>query len=466
MSNRRQFVRGAVALAGLPMLAIGEKHPAIPTPFPPKDAIDVPGSLRIDEDAFLTAVSSGHTESVGRILDEAPQLLYSRDVRGQSAYLLAAYGRHTEVMSLLERRGLRLDIFEISAAAKIDDLKRALHGAGSQVLSHNPCGDTPLHSAAKAGASATLDNVLAYGPDFALQNEAGETVAHLAVSCEDPSASESMAFATVGNAADPNIKTKAGDSPLHYAVRTGHVRNIRLLLQKGADPNARNIKNESPIDIARDNAKSEALALLKSGTIPQDFYGRRYVYNRKFEALNRDDNKGIPREFINAFVIYSHFGFSQVQKWVTQCPDLLNTRASWDELSVEAAAHMGRIDIGSLMLDRGAAYSLPTATVFGPLSDVKRMLGEEPRSLHERGAHSFPLLWYTAFGEPRLEAAEYLIGQGADPHEDMRGRTVLHVAATSGHTDMCRLFVEQGLDPNTVGESFLGAQTAELLPSD
>jgi hypothetical protein len=51
---------------------------------------------------------------------------------------------------------------------------------------------------------------------------------------------------------------------------------------------------------------------------------------------------------------------------------------------------MGRKDIGTLMLDGGAACSVPTAVVFGSLSDVKRMPAEEPRSIRERGAHSFP----------------------------------------------------------------------------
>jgi hypothetical protein len=94
------------------------------------------------------------------------------------------------------------------------------------------------------------------------------------------------------------------------------------------------------------------------------------------------------------------------------------------------------------------------------LSDVKRMLVEEPRCIHERGAHSFPVLWYTAFGEARLDTAGFLISVGMNIHEEMRGRTALHVAATSGHTDLCRLFLEQGLDPMTVGDSFLGKQNA------
>jgi ankyrin repeat protein len=59
-----------------------------------------------------------------------------------------------------------------------------------------------------------------------------------------------------------------------------------------------------------------------------------------------------------------------------------------------------------------------------------------------------------------MDAAEYLIGAGADPMEEMRGRTVLHTAASAGHLDMCRFFLEKGLDPRQKGTSFMGVQDA------
>jgi hypothetical protein len=121
---------------------------------------------------------------------------------------------------------------------------------------------------------------------------------------------------------------------------------------------------------------------------------------------------------------------------------------------------MGRADIGGLLLDRGASYSICTAAVFGSLADVKRMLVEDPRRIHERGAHSFPLLFYTAFGKPQLETAEHLISAGADPREEMRGRTVLHTAASAGHLELCRFFLEKGVNPRQKGTSFLGVQDA------
>jgi ankyrin repeat protein len=452
MKSRRLFLGRSLALTSI----CGAKAEA-------RNANEATSEPELPEkrNTFLVQVQAGNVNTVVQMLAAAPHLLYARDHLGQSAFLLAAYARQESIMDLLEKQGLILDIHEASAGARIDKVKKLLHDAPALLLVQNAAGDTPLHTAAKAGAFETLDNVIGYGPDFAITNGRKQTVAHLAVACTDAEAAEAMTFATLGNAADPNAVDADGDTVLHAAAKSGNERISRLLLQKGADPQTRNSKGETPSEIAEHFGHAPAARLIRSSqSVPKDFYGRRYLYKRDFTSLTRDDSNGLPRGFVNAFVLYSHFALPQVRKWLDQCPDLLNTRSSWDELSVEAAAHMGRKDIGSLMLDRGAAYSLATATVFGSLSDVRRMLGEEPRCIHERGAHSFPLLWYTAFGEPHIETAEYLISAGANVQEEMRGRTVLHVAAASGHLELCRFFFERGLDPLTVGNSFLGKENA------
>ena len=413
--------------------------------------------------AFWQAVTKGDIQVLEKMLNENPALLYARDAQGQSVYLIAAYAGQSAVMSLLESKGLALDIYEAAASHKVERMVELLRQAPGLVKMPNPAGDTLLHVAALCGRSAAIDNCIVYGPDFAMRNpkRKNATAAHLGLQCPDQTAAEAMAFAMIGNGLDPNLATADGDTILHSAAHTGYPRVIRLLLQKGADPGARNAAGQTAMDIARAAGKSEAAELLRdAAAVRRDYYAQRYLYGPKFAALKRDDTNDIPRDFINSFVLVSHFNLARVKKWLELCPELLNTRAAWDELPVEAAAHTGRAEIGDLFLSMGAAYSLCTAAVFGPLDDVKRMLTEYPERIQERGAHSFPLLWYTAFGKPRPDTAEYLIRMGADLHEDMRGRTVLHVAAGAGHMDLCRYFLELGLDPLQKGTSFLGVQDA------
>ncbi|MGH9746277.1 MAG: ankyrin repeat domain-containing protein [Candidatus Acidiferrales bacterium] len=419
--------------------------------------------LKSETDPFRKAVLTGDLAAVKQYVARDPSLVYSRDAYGQSVYLLAAYAGSEDVTAFLESKGITLDIYESVAGAKMERVNELLNSAPGLLNMPNPAGDTPLHVAAICSRAGVIGNTIMYGPEFSVRNplRKNATPAHVALAGVLQLVAEDMAFAMIGNGLDPNLATSDGDTILHSAARTGYPRVIRLLLQKGADANARNAAGQSAMDIAQAAGKIEAAEVLRhAAAIPRDYYARRYAYNAKFEALKRDDTEGAPRDFINRSVVVSHFSLERVKKWIELCPALLNTRASWDELPVEAAAHMGRADIGGLLLDRGASYSICTATVFGSLDDAKRMLAEDPKRIHERGAHSFPLLWYTAFGAPRLEAAEYLIGAGADPKEDMRGRTVLHTAATAGHMELCRFYLEKGLDPLQKGASFLGIQGA------
>jgi uncharacterized protein len=465
---RREFLAGTAA-AGFALTA----NSALPTfagavPFissnssssEPANSIAAE-LLKREADPFRKAVLTGDLDAVKQFVARDPSLVYSRDAQGQSVYLLAAYAGQAEVMAFLETKGITLDVYEAVAGAKMDRVNEILTSAPGLLNMPNSAGDTPLHVAAICNQAGVVGNTIMYGPEFSARNpqRKNATPAHLALADAPPFVAEDMAFAMIGNGLDPNLTTTDGDTVLHSAARAGDPRVIRLLLQKGADSSARNSTGQTAQDIAQAAGKAEAVAVLRgAASIPPDYYARRYAYNAKFEALKRDDTEGIPRDFINRSVVVSHFSLERVKKWTELCPSLLNTRASWDELPVEAAAHMGRSDIGGLLLDRGASYSICTATVFGSLADVKRMLAEDGKRIHERGAHSFPLLWYTAFGTPKIEAADYLIGAGADPKEDMRGRTVLHVAATGGHLDLCRLFLEKGLDPQQKGSSFLGTQ--------
>jgi hypothetical protein len=106
----------------------------------------------------------------------------------------------------------------------------------------------------------------------------------------------------------------------------------------------------------------------------------------------------------------------------------LLTRSTWDEIAVEAAAHMGREDMANFLIEKGSPVSLSTACVLGQTAEVKTLLAEDPRRVHERGAHGFPAIWYTAFGAERPDMLELLIASGADIGAGMMGNTIIPLA--------------------------------------
>jgi len=63
-----------------------------------------------------------------------------------------------------------------------------------------------------------------------------------------------------------------GDTALHRAVANGAVPAVRRLLERGADPHAKNVKGDSPLAVAAGvrtaDAKSAILALLQAAPRP------------------------------------------------------------------------------------------------------------------------------------------------------------------------------------------------------
>jgi ankyrin repeat protein len=151
---------------------------------------------------------------------------------------------------------------------------------------------------------------------------------------------------------------------------------------------------------------------------------------------------------INQFSQVAHFDFEKVKQLQKLCPMLINTRATWDELGIEASTHMGLVPMAKYLADLGAPVSTCTATMLGAHDLVRRLLSEDPACIRERGAHDLPLLAYTAFGEQRVDTAELLLKSGADVHVLGFGQTTLHFAASKGHVELAQLLLERGADVN------------------
>jgi ankyrin repeat protein len=147
-------------------------------------------------------------------------------------------------------------------------------------------------------------------------------------------------------------------------------------------------------------------------------------------------------------VSVAHVDFEKVKQLHKLCPTLLMTRATWDELAIEAAAHMGLAPMAQFLADLGAPVSTCTAALLGASDLVKRLVQEDPGCLQERGAHDIALLAYTAFASQQLEIAEFLLDAGADVHVRSLGQTTLHIAASKGYVDLARLLLDRGADVN------------------
>jgi hypothetical protein len=116
---------------------------------------------------------------------------------------------------------------------------------------------------------------------------------------------------------------------------------------------------------------------------------------------------------VQEFVARAHGDLERVQALLRQEPALVN--AAWDwgggdwETGLGAAAHVGRRDIASYLLEQGARLDLFAATMLGRLEIVKAILAAYPEMRQALGPHGIPLLVHAEAGGPEaLPVLEYL----------------------------------------------------------
>jgi hypothetical protein len=198
----------------------------------------------------------------------------------------------------------------------------------------------------------------------------------------------------------------------------------------------------------------EAAQLLPPASkIERVHFDRRYLQDVHGKPFTRDDTHGLPWIKINQFVTPAHFDFEKVKQLYKETPELLNARASWDELAIEAAAHVGQVPMAEWLAEKGAPVSTCTAVLLGLADRVKEALTADPGSLHERGAHDIAILSYTAWGKEQTAIAEHLLTAGVNVDSIGLNLTTLHLAAMKGYTELAALLIEKGADVNMAVKS-------------
>jgi hypothetical protein len=325
-----------------------------------------------------------------------------------------------------------LDIFQAAEAGDVPRATQILVAQPEVVRTRRADGWTPLHIAARAGKAEMVTFLGSRGAEL---SAGPETPLLAAVDCADGEAAFLMSQFLLGNASDPNARTSSGRTALEVARARGYREIAELLIHRGA----KGAGADGRVEVA--------------------WYGRRYASDAKGNPVKRDDLNGLPWTMVNEFARLAHFDFDKVKRMLGDEPGLQNTRASWDELAVEASAHMGRVEMAEWLAERGAAVSTCTAVLLGLGERVREAVAADARSVRERGAHDIAILAYTAYAKPQTAIAETLLKAGADPHGRALNLTALHLAAGKGYMELAELLVERGADVNLAVKTRAGMVT-------
>lgn len=213
---------------------------------PPSDSASLP-----DPAGLFDAIDAGDDATVAALLAALPGLAAARDGDGVSATMHALYRGRPRIATIVGRALPTLDIFEAAALGVPDRVRELLAAEPSAALARSPDGFTPLHYPAFFGqgaAAAVSADLLAAGAD--VDARSANDFAVLPIHSAVAGGHDDVVAVLVDAGADVNARQPHGWTPLHGAALNGSLVSVARLLAAGADPVARNDDGASAFDLA------------------------------------------------------------------------------------------------------------------------------------------------------------------------------------------------------------------------
>lgn len=208
---------------------------------------------------LIESIQRGDAERVAALLDDDRSLLTAR-AGNVSAVLFAVYYQHPEIARLFVARGAELTFAE---ACAVGDDTRALDLLGrdpSLLDRRTDDGFPPLGYAIFFRHPELAQALIERGADINAAAENAQRVApvHAAASVGDVATMRLL----LDRGADPNARQAAGFVPLHAAAGNGDLEMAKLLLARGADRHARTDDGKDAAAIAAELGRGEFVAWL------------------------------------------------------------------------------------------------------------------------------------------------------------------------------------------------------------
>ena len=211
---------------------------------------------------LLEVVRAGDRSGLEAMLADDPELGRYRSPNGSSLLSLMAYMGHSELADVIQKRGVKPDIFEASALGDLPAVQAAVARNAAETNAYAPDGFFPLSLAAYFGHRTVVEFLLKNGADVhaAARNAQKVTALHAAASRGDLEIVRMLLQA----GADPNARQEGGFVPLHSAAQNGNVPVAELLLKHGAKADARDDKGKTSAEVAEEAKHGELAARLRA----------------------------------------------------------------------------------------------------------------------------------------------------------------------------------------------------------
>jgi ankyrin repeat protein len=253
--------------------------------------------------------------------------------------------------------------------------------------------------------------------------------------------------------ADVNAKDNNQWTPLHVAAKYGKTKVAKLLIEQGADVNAKDKYQLTPLHVAAYYDQTEVAKLL---------------IEKGADVNAKDNNQWTPLHQA------ASNGKTEVAKLLIEKGADVNARSGIQETPLHQAASNGKTEVAKLLIEKGADVNAKNKYQEAPLhraayygqTEVAKLLIEKGADVNAKNRYQdAPLYWAASNG--KTEVAKLLIEMGADVNaKDMDGRTALTIAEANHKTetaDMLRTAMSSsGARPVASPQETLNGYIADL----
>jgi ankyrin repeat protein len=214
-------------------------------------------------DEVIRAIKAGDDQQVAELVAANLSHARARDENGVSALLLALYYGRGAAVAALRAAVPDLDVFEAAALGESGRLLELLDGDPELVNRYSPDGFTPLQLASFFGRPDAAALLLDRGAESnaVAKNAMRVTALHSAAAARETG----IVRLLLDNGADPNARQEGGYTALHAAAQHGDRELAELLVGHGANPSLVNDAGETPADTAAARGHVELAERLRPG---------------------------------------------------------------------------------------------------------------------------------------------------------------------------------------------------------
>jgi len=211
----------------------------------------------------FSALEMDDLKMLRMLRDGNPDIAHDRDLNGMTLLRTAVFQGNQKVIDCLLEVDVELDAFEAAAMGEADRLAALLDEGTAKPDDEGPEGYGLLHLCALFGRQNTAEVLLDRGAT--LDRVASHPLQVRPVHCAAAGRQYDLVAWFLDRGADLH-GPQAGDwTLLHHAAQQGDLAFTEALLARGAKVDAKNVKGQSPLDVARGLGHREVAARLEAG---------------------------------------------------------------------------------------------------------------------------------------------------------------------------------------------------------